>query len=275
VQMLAEWLAPSPGLLFPVLGLSGRCDTIAASLLAGRVVLLIDGSPLALFAPNVLSDLLHVPDDYYQSFIVATANRGIRVLGLFIALLASPIYVALLTLNQELVPTPLFTSIIQSRQSVPLAPLPEVLVLEVIVEVIREAGLRLPGNLGQPVAIVSAVIIGQSAVTAGLISAPTIVVVAFGFLSSFVIPQPNLGANLRLLRFPLILLAAAFGLLGITIGVLLILVYLCSLSSFGMPYLAPFSPLRTIGLRDALLRAPLRRLRSPETTRRAARWAKP
>ena len=275
VQMLAPWLAPWQGALFPVLGLSGRPDTVVAALLAGRVTLLVDGSPLALLAPNVLSDLLHVPEDYYQTFIAATANRVLRVLGLFLTLVSSPVYVALLTMNQELVPTPLFTSIIQSRQSVPLAPLPEVLLLEVIIEVIREAGLRLPGNLGQPVAIVGAVIIGQSAVTAGLISAPTIVVVAFAFISSFVIPQPNLAASLRYLRFPLILTGAAFGILGVTAGVLVIFAYLCSLTSFGEPYLVPFSPGRQRGLQDALWRVPLARLRSPMATRRSARFARP
>ena len=259
--MLDEWLAPRSGRFFPTIGRTERPDKAAAALLEGRVVLLASGSPTALVVPNVLADLLHVPEDYYQRPSPTELARAVRVVGMLFAVAASPLYVAFATVNQELIPTSLYVSIAQARRGVPIPLTVEVLALELVVDIIRQAGLRLPGSVGQSISIIGAVVIGQSAVMAGLISAPTIVVVAFCFIASFTIPVTGLVQAVRTARFPLILLAAAFGLFGIALGLMILFAYLCSLESFGVPYLAPLTPGRPRGFQDTLWRASAPRMR--------------
>lgn len=259
-SMLAQWLSPR-AYLFPTIGVSERPDTTMAALLEGRVALFVDGSPVALLVPQVFAHLLHVPEDYYMRSFGATIERTFRLFGLILALTVTPLYVALVTVNLELVPTPLYLTITEARLSVPLSTLSEVLLLELIVEVIRQAGLRLPNSLGQPVAIIGAVVIGQSAVIAGLVSSPAVVVVALGFIISFVVPSLATVTALRTLRFPLIFLAAVFGVLGIAGGMMLLFIYLSAIESFGVPYLAPIAPLRPRGLQDVLWRRPLTGMR--------------
>ncbi len=269
--MLAQWLAPRSDVLFPTVGTTERPDRAAAALLEGRVAILVSGSPTVLLIPNVFAHLLHVPEDYYQMPVAALANRLIRILGLLVAAGASPLLVALTTVNHDLIPERLFVAIAQARRGVPIPIAVEVLLLEITVEVIREAGVRLPGPVGQSVAIIGAVIVGQAAVISGLISAPAVVIVSLAFIASFVLPSTDLVMTLRLTRYPLIVLAAVFGLYGVTWGLLLILIYLCALDSFGVPYLAPLAPLRVRGLQDTLWRLPLPRLRRSFLAARARR----
>lgn len=255
--MLRRWLAPAANALFPTIDNTGRVDLTVAALMEGRVAILADGSPTALLAPMVFAQLLHAAEDYYHAQATVLVVRVFRLLGVTAALLTSAIYVALVTMNPELVPTPLYTSIIQARQSVPLSPALEIFALEFVIEFIQLAGLRLPGSLGQSVSIVGAVIIGQSAVLAGLVSAPAIVVVAFAFIVAYVVPSRDARTAIRLLRYPMILLATVLGLYGIGWGLLALVAYLASLSSFGVPYLAPLTPFRVSGTRDDL--APTKR----------------
>ena len=268
--MLSQWLAPRAGWWFPVIGRTERPDTAAAALLEGRIVILTEGSPTALLIPNVFANLLHATEDYYAPPFIADAKRALRVVGLLTAVLASPLFVALGSVNTELLPTSVFISFSQARRGVPLSLVAEVVMLEILVDVIREAGLRLPSNVGQSIAIIGAVVIGQSAVSAGLISAPAVVIVSMAFIASFTMPSTELVLALRASRFPLLLLAAVFGLLGLTLGVLLLFAYLCSLESFGVPYLAPLSPARPRGLQDMLWRVPLPSLRRSMFARRPA-----
>lgn len=140
--------------------------------------------------------------------------------------------------------------------------------MEVVIEMVREAGLRMPGGIGQTISIVGAIVIGQSAVMAGLISAPVVVVVALGYIASAVVPSLDTRIALRVLRFPLILLAAAFGLFGLTWGLMLLLIYLLALDSFGVPYLSPVAPRRARGLQDTIWRRPIPALRRSFLARR-------
>ncbi len=272
-SMLAQWLSPR-AYIFPTVGMTERPDTAVASLLEGRVLLMVEGSPVAVLIPEVFAHLLHVPGDYYTRAFSATLERLLRMGGLLVALTASPLYVALTTVNLELIPTPLYISIAQARLGVPLPTLAEVLVLELLVEVIRQAGLRLPSGIGQPIAVVGAVVIGQSAVFAGLVSAPSVVVVSLGFIISFIVPSPDASLAVRAIRYPLILVAAAFGLFGLIWALFLLCVYLCALESFGVPYLAPVTPWRPHGMQDTLARLPLEQLRRPFLARRPRRRAK-
>jgi hypothetical protein len=260
-NMLGQWLAPRLNALFPTVGATERPDRVVAAILEGRVAVLVAGSPTALLMPNVFAHMLHVPEDYYQTPIPVLANRLVRVVGLAVASGASPMLVALTTINHDLIPQRLFIAVAQARRGVPIPIAIEVLILELLIEVIREAGVRMPGPVGQSVAVLGAVIVGQAAVMAGLISAPAVVVVSLAFIASFVLPSSDLVMTLRLMRYPLIVLAAVFGLYGLTWGLLIVLIYVCALDSFGVPYLAPLTPLRVRGLQDTLWRRPLPNLR--------------
>jgi spore germination protein KA len=273
-SMLAQWLS-ARAYLFPTVGMTERPDVAVAGLLEGRVLLLVEGSPVAVLVPQVFAHLLHVPADYYTQAVFATMERLLRMAGLLVALTASPLYVALTTVNLELIPTPLYVSLAQERLGVPLPTLAEVLILEVLVEVIRQAGLRMPSGIGQPVAIVGAVVIGQSAVFAGLVSAPAVVVVSLAFIISFIEPVPEAALAVRAVRYPLILIAAGFGLFGLMWALFFLLIYLSALESFGVPYLAPVTPRRPRGLQDTLLRLPLPRLRRSFLARQSSGRVKP
>lgn len=259
-SMLAQWLSPR-AYIFPTVGMTERPDTAAAGLLEGRVLLMVEGSPVALLIPEVFAHLLHVSGDYYSRAYSATLERLLRMGGMLVALTASPLYVALTTVNLELIPSPLYISIAQARLGVPLPTVAEILLLELLVEVIRQAGLRLPSAVGQPIAIVGAVVIGQSAVFAGLVSAPSVVIVSLAFIITFVVPSPEASLAVRTLRYALILIAAAFGLFGLVWALFLLLIYLSALESFGVPYLAPVTPWRPHGMQDTLARLPLTQLR--------------
>ena len=265
--MLSQWLAPRSALVFPTIGTTERPDRVVAALVEGRVAILVNGSPTVLLIPNVFAHLLHTPSDYYESSLAALVNRLVRLLGLGVAVGSSALLVAVATINQNLIPERLFIAISQARRGVPVPIAVEVLGLEATIEVIREAGVRLPAPVGESVSIIGAVIVGQAAVLAGLISAPAVVIVSLSFIASFVLPSPDLVMALRFLRYPLIVLAAVFGLYGLTWGLLLILIYLCALDSFGVPYLAPLAPRRPPGLQDTLWRRWLPNLRPSFTAR--------
>lgn len=260
-SMLQEWLTGVSGWLFPTMESTERPDVAAAALLEGRVLVLMDGSPVVTIAPTVFAHLVQTPMDYYNRSFDAWLKRIIRFGSLLASLVLAPLYVAILAINQELIPDRLFVSIAQTRLSVPLPGVIEVLLMEVVVEMVREAGLRMPGALGQTVSIVGAIVIGQSAVMAGLISAPVVVVVSMAYIASTVVPSVDGRVALRLLRFPLILLAAWLGIFGLVWGLMILLLYLLALESFGVPYLAPVAPLRRRGLQDTIRRVPLTDMR--------------
>lgn len=267
-EMVAEWLTRISGSLFPTMEATERPDVAAAALHEGRVLVLMDGSPVAVMAPTVFVHLIQAPIDYYNRSFDAWTKRLIRLAALGLSVLASPVFVAVVTVNQELVPARLFVSVAQNSQGVPLPTLMEVLVMEVIVEMVQEAGLRMPGALGQTVSIVGAIVIGQSAVMAGLLSAPVVVVVSLAYIASTAVPSLNARKALRVLRYPLILLGAWLGLFGVMWGLTLLALYLLALESFGTPYLAPIAPRRPRGLQDAIRRIPLTDMRRSFLARR-------
>jgi len=260
-SMLQEWMTSGSGWLFPISLATERPDAAAAALLEGRTVLLLSGSPVAIIAPSVFADLLHAPTDYYNRPFDALLKRSVRSIALLLSLTITAFYVALVTINVELLPFRMYISAAQSRLGVPMPVLLEVVEMELAIEMVREAGIRMPGGIGQTIGIVGAVIIGQSAVMAGLISAPVVVVVSMAYITSAVLPSLDGRAAIRALRFPLILLAAVFGLFGLIWGLMMLLIYLLQLESFGVPYLAPVTPLRRRGLQDTLWRAPLPQMR--------------
>ncbi|RKJ41868.1 spore germination protein, partial [Butyricicoccus sp. 1XD8-22] len=193
----------------------------------------------------------------YERYIVGTAVRWLRYVFYLVSLVLPSLYVAITTFHQEMIPDELLISIATSRENVPFPAFMEVLLMELMLEALREAGVRLPNQIGAAVSIVGALVIGQASVQAGLVSAPMVIVVATTGIASFLIPRYIVGYSFRFLRFPLIILAGTLGLLGIMLGLLAIVIHLSSLRSFGEPYLAPVAPLKKRELKDVLWRSPL------------------
>ncbi|WP_110042782.1 spore germination protein [Paenibacillus cellulosilyticus] len=253
---IEEMIEDTPRSPFPQLLSTERPDVVCASLLEGRAAILTEGSPYALIAPISLFTLLQSPEDYYQRFWVSTVIRWLRYFFAIMSLLLPSLYVAVLTYHQEMVPGSLLSSMATAREPVPFPALIEALMMEVTFEALREAGLRLPKQVGAAVSIVGALVIGQAAVQAGLVSAPMVIVVAITGIASFMIPRYITGIAIRMLRFPLIILAGTFGLLGIMMGIIAIVLHLCALKSFGMPFLHTIATPKFREMKDILIRAP-------------------
>ncbi|UWG95362.1 spore germination protein [Dehalobacter sp. DCM] len=242
--------------LFPLIQYTERPDKAAASLLEGRIVILIDNTPMQLIVPATFVTMLQAAEDYYHNAIFATLTRILRFISLNMALLLPAVTVAAFSFHQELLPPQLVSSVAGSRQGLPLPISLEILLIEFVFEVLREAGVRLPKTIGQAISTVGGLVIGQAAVNAGLVSPISVIVVATTAIASFTIPNYDAGYSLRLLRFLLIFLASFLGGIGIMFGLMGILIHLCSLRSFGVPYLSPFAPLSMQDFRDILLRVP-------------------
>jgi spore germination protein KA len=254
---IEELIEDHPVSAFPQMMNTERPDVVTANLLEGRVAILIDGTPFALIVPVTFYSLLQAPEDYYERYVFATAIRWLRYGFLLIALLLPSIYVAILSFHQEMIPTALIFSVAKSREDIPFPVLVEAFIMEVTFEALREAGVRLPKQVGAAVSIVGALVIGQAAVSAGIVSAPMVMVVAITGIASFMIPRYNAGISLRMLRFPIMLFAGMLGLLGIMLAVIVIIIHMSTLRSFGVPYLTPLAPAKRKEIRDVLLRTPL------------------
>ncbi|WP_337098321.1 spore germination protein [Paenibacillus sp. YIM B09110] len=235
---------------FPQMLATERPDVVAANLLEGRFALVIDGTPFSLIAPVNLFTMLQSPEDYYQNIYMSLFIRWMRYFFYVLSLLLPSAYVAITTFHQEMIPTVLLLSIARAREEIPFPALVEALIMEISFEALREAGVRLPKQIGSAVSIVGALIIGQAATSAGIVSAPMIIVVAMTGIASFMIPRYSTSVVTRLLRFPIMILAGTLGLTGIMLGFILIVIHLSSLRSFGTPYLSPAAPTSSEGLKD-------------------------
>lgn len=253
---IEEMIEDAPFSPFPTVYNTERPDIVAANLLEGRVAVLVDNTPFALVMPANFWNSVSVNEDYYERFWVGTVVRWIRYLGVATTLFLPGLYVSIVTFHQEMLPTSLLFSIASAREGVPFPVIIEVLLMEITFEGLREAGLRLPRQVGQAVSIVGALVIGQAAVQAGIVSAPLVIVVSITGIASFTIPDYSAGLAVRFLRFPLIFAAGTAGLYGLTLGVLFILLHVCGLRSFGAPYFSPVAPLTVSNLKDVLIRVP-------------------
>jgi len=241
---------------FPQVQYTERPDTVAAALLEGRVAIMVDGTPIALIVPVTFWSLMQANEDYFERYQLATLIRWMRYIFLIIALFGSAAYIAVSTYHQSLLPTSLLLSIASSREMVPFPVVVEALILEISFEALREAGVRLPKAIGQAVSILGGLVVGTAAVEAGIVSAPMVIVVAGAGIASFTIPRYNASIAVRMLRFPLMILASIFGIYGILIGLVLLFGHLVNLRSFGIPYLSPTNPLSIPDLKDVAWRAP-------------------
>jgi len=254
---IEEFIEDQPSSPFPTVYNTERPDSVAANLMEGRIAILVNGSPFALVVPTLFVQFFQSPDDYYYRFHIAIFLRLLRYISFLISLVGPSVYIAAITFHQEMIPTTLLISIAASREGVPFPAFVEALIMEVAFELMREAGIRMPRAVGQAVSIVGALVLGQAAVQAGIVSSIMVIIVAITGIASFTTPAYNLAISARLLRFVLMILAATFGFYGITLGLIIIIAHLNSLRSFGIPYLAPLSPLIPSDQKDGMLRFPL------------------
>ncbi|ACT01559.1 GerA spore germination protein [Paenibacillus sp. JDR-2] len=264
---IEEFIEDLPYSPFPQVHSTERPDVVVAELLEGKAAILVDNTPFVLIVPMTFWTGLQASEDYYIRWPIATFVRWIRFLFIFIAIFAPSLYVAVTTFHQEMIPTNLVFSIASSREAVPFPAMFEALSMEIVFEALREAGVRLPKQIGQAISIVGALVIGQAAVEAGIISAPVVIIVSITGIATFAIPRFNFASGIRLLRFPILFLAGTLGLYGIVLGFLCIVLHVASLRSFGVPYLSPLGPITMSNLKDILIRAPIwaRRMR-PQAT---------
>lgn len=256
INMLIQYIDDSPFSIFPQFLTTERPDAIASKLVSGRIVGMLNGSPSLFSAPSSFFEFFSSSDDYYQRWMLGSAIRLLRFLALIITLLFTALYVSVTTFHYEMIPEDLLLTLTESRNRVPFPPLYEAFFLEITIELLREAGARLPTKIGQTIGIVGGIVIGQAAVQAGLTSNILIIAVASSAIASFVTPTYVMSASVRLLRFFLIILAGLWGNFGIAAGFAAIVIHMSGLTSLGTSYLTPVAPFMPKDWKDTFVIAP-------------------
>ncbi|UNP75886.1 spore germination protein [Bacillus nitratireducens] len=242
--------------IFPLYINTERTDRVTKALIDGKIAIFVDGSPNVLLTPVSYFDFFISPEDYNVSWLYATFSRILRLIAVLFSICAAPLYVAVLSYHYELIPSDLLETLILSRAQVPFPPLIEALFLELVIDLLREAGARLPMKVGQTLGIVGGIVIGQASVQAGLTSNILLIIVALSALASFITPIYKMGNAVRLLRFPFLAFAEIGGLFGISLGFIFLFTHLFRLTSLRKPY-ALFYPTRQQSAKDSWIRFPL------------------
>ncbi len=251
---IEEFIADNPLSIFPPTKRTERVDVTAAELLEGRIAIFTDGTPFVLLLPANFIMFLQTPDDYSESVFAGSFFRILRLISLFVSVLLPGFYVAVLNFHMELLPTDLLLRIMVTREGVPFPVIVEVLFMDFLFEILREAGIRLPDAVGSAVSIVGALILGDAAIRAGLVSPAVVIVIAMTAIASFSMPGFSLGISMRILRFIVTILGAIFGLFGVQFAILLLIIHLCALRSFGVPYLSSVAPFQWHDMKDYFIR---------------------
>ena len=250
-----KWYSP-----FPQVQTTERPDKAASAMLEGRVVLVVDNSPEVIILPATLNTFFQASDDYYNRFLVGSFARIIRYIAAYITVLLPGLYVAITCFYPQVLPTEFLLAIVGARNDVTFPVVVEVLLMEFLFELLREAGIRLPGQMGNTIGVVGGIIVGQAAVEASLVSTIVVIVVALTAICSFAIPNEEFASTFRLLKFVMIILGAFLGLYGILLGILVMQIHLASLTSFGIPYMMPMVSGTVDGgveFQDFLIRKPI------------------
>lgn len=256
INYIKELILDDPWSPWPNFIVTERPDRTVAHLVEGHVAVLVDGTPWVLLVPVTVNAMMQSPDDYYVHFYPGTFTRYLRWISTIVALLAPSLYVSLLSYHHELIPSSLVFTIISSRERIPLPPFLEALAMESAFEILREAGLRMPQQIGPALSIVGGLVIGEAAVRAGLVSPLMIVVVGMTAIATFVIPSRDFNNSIRLLRFPALIMAGMLGLFGVLVYLMFIVALLLRMRSFGVPLLFPFVPIWPKGIDDSMMRTP-------------------
>lgn len=252
------------GWFFSECGTCERPDSFAAKLYEGRVGILVDGTPFALTVPYLFIENFQTLDDYTQKPFYAAFIRLVRLVAYFITLFLPGAYVAVASYNPEMLPSSLILNLAAAEQTAPYSLMAECLLIHFMYEILREAGIRLPRPIGHAIGVVGGIVIGDITVNAGLVGAPMVLIVALSGLCSFVVPA--LYERTVVLRFIYILAGGIFGLFGLLLAAGVIIIKMCSLNTYGVPYMAPFSPFSPRSSRDMLVRAGWRRLQKGDVT---------
>ncbi|MET3546301.1 spore germination protein KA [Paenibacillus favisporus] len=242
--------------IFPTIYHSERPDVIAASLLEGRIAILVDGTPFVLLLPTTFNMFFQASEDYYNRFDVGSLIRVLRFSSFLIGLLLPSFYVAIIGFHQEMIPTSWLLKLAVQREGVPFPAFVEAFIMETVFEILREAGVRMPRSVGNTISIVGGLVLGQAAVEAGIVSPVVVIVVSLTAIASFVSPAYNIGIAARMLRFIMLIAASLFGIYGIACTLLMMVLHLCSLKSLNVPYMTPYSPIILSELKDSMIRAP-------------------
>lgn len=252
---IASFLQKRPNSLFKQVGDTEKPDILCAKLLEGRIGVIVDGSPIVLTLPFILVEDLQSADDYYNQHVRISFVRILRLVGIILAVLLPGVYVALQLYHYKIIPIEFLVTIMNTTQGIPFTPFTEIVFVVLLFEVLYEANLRMPQYLGMALSIVGALILGDTAVNAGLVSPPAVMIVALSGLTFYMVP--NQSAQFAMLRLLFILFGAVLGLFGIIVGVLALLSYLSSFDAFGSPYLAPVSPYVKADQKDLFLKRDL------------------
>jgi len=255
---LEQLIEDTPLSPFPQMEASERPDNCAMALADGRVAIIIDGTPYVILLPVVFSNFLTSTEDSYARTYFAPFIISFRYIAFLLSLLAPSLYIAITTFHQEMIPFQLLTTLAASRSSIPFSGFVEALLMESTFELLREASERLPRTLSQSLSIVGAIVVGQAAVQAGLVSPSMVVILSVTATSSFVNPKISMSRAIRVIRFPLMILAATLGIFGIVMGLLVILIHMASLRSFGVCYITPFAPISLKDYAYSIFKLPLR-----------------
>lgn len=255
--ILEQWMEDNPLSPFPQFLNTERPDKVIIGLLEGRIAILTDGTPFALIAPINIGDAIYSPEDYYERWFISSLLRMLRVIAVFISILLPSFYVALVSYHQGLIPSKLAFSIAASREGVPFPAFAEAALMAITMELLREAGIRLPKPIGQTIGIVGGLVIGEAAVQAGVVSTIMVIIIAITAISSFALPAYSIAITYRILLFGFIVGGSFMGLYGIALGVIMLFIHISNLTSLGIPYTTPFAPLIFSDWRDIIIRAPV------------------
>lgn len=258
LPVLKQMLEDKPYSPFPQFGLTNRPDNATAALLDGRILVIMNGSPEAAICPASFLEMFSSPEDFYNRWSTASLLRIIRFFGLFITVMLTSSYVSVLTYHPEMLPPALLTILSESRSRVPFPPVIEVMIIELVIEILREAGIRMPTKIGQTIGIVGGIVIGTAAVEAGLASNILIVLISVSALLSFLPPNFLMSNAIRLVRYAFILIAGLLGMYGQMLMLALLFAHLLNLTSLGTPYMTPGVPRMWTDLFNSLFRAPLK-----------------
>ncbi|MHB9096099.1 MAG: spore germination protein [Eubacteriales bacterium] len=251
---IEEFIEDAPYSPFATIAYTERPDVAAAKILEGRVAIIVDGTPIVLTVPHLFIEGFQSAEDYLIRSHYITLIRWVRYIAFFITIYLPAMYLALTTFQQEMIPTQLLVTMASAREGVPFPAFVEAIGMGLIFEILREAGIRMPRPVGQAVSIVGALVIGQSAVSAGLVGAPMVIVTALTAITSFVVPSKE--DVTTILRVSFAVVAGIAGIFGLTLFTIIIMTHLVSLRSFGVPYLSPLAPMTLKDLQDVLVKVP-------------------
>lgn len=253
---IREFLTQKQTTAFPEFKSTERPDITCGSLLEGKIIIMVENSPYVLIAPGLLIDFLHTPEDYYQRPINASFTRLLRLFAFIITIVTPGIYISLTTFNHEIIPDELLISLAVQREGVPFPTAVSIIAMVLTFELLREADIRIPNAMGSAISIVGALVLGEAAVSAGIVSPIVIIVVAITSISGLLFTDIDFINAIRLWRFVFIFFSMICGLIGFIVAVFIFIIKMCSMECIGIPYLAPISPFYKIAQKDGFIRSP-------------------